>query len=94
MLHKFYSHVESRIRDHSILGQPVDFTHFEGNQEFQNCFQSEFIKQIFYNYNDNNNDFSFKDQTQTQVSEYMLEINDYVINQIYKELIAYPKKMS
>ena len=80
MLNKFYSHVEQKIKDHPILGQPVDFSEFDENLEFQACFQSEFIKQIFQNYNDNNNDFSFKDQAQTQVNDYMLEINDYIIN--------------
>ena len=94
MLDKFYSHVEQRLRDHPVLSQPIDLSKYDENLEFQSCFQSEFIKQIFQNYSENNNDSSYKDHNQNQVNEYMLEINDYVINQIYKELIAYPKRMS
>lgn len=29
MLNKFYSHVEQRLKDHSVLGQPVDTTEFD-----------------------------------------------------------------
>ncbi len=31
MLDKFYTHVEQRIKDHPILGQPVDFSKYEEN---------------------------------------------------------------
>ena len=30
----------------------------------------------------------------TQVRELMIEINDYIMNTIYKEMFAYPKRMN
>jgi len=33
-------------------------------------------------------------QDQTLVNEYIQEVNDYITNSLYKELFAYPKRMS
>ena len=31
---------------------------------------------------------------QTLVNDYIQEVNDYITNSLYKELFAYPKRMS
>ena len=33
-------------------------------------------------------------QDMTYIAEYMQEVNDYITNSLYKELFAYPKRMS
>lgn len=81
------------MTEHPILGKKVDTKQFEFDA---GTTYSEFVRHTFNidqggNMGDNR---LLGSQDDTLVQQYSQEINDYITNSLYKELFAYPKRMS
>ena len=96
VLVKFQDIIYQKMKDHPVLGKKVDPNQFEFNSGVSQY--SEFVRYTFNidqsgNMGENSMSSSFS-QEQTRVNEYIQEVNDYITNSLYKELFAYPKRMS
>lgn len=96
VLVKFQDMIFQKMKEHPVLGQKVDPHQFEFNSGISEY--SDFIRYTFNidhqgNMGERGIRGSFS-QDQTLVNEYIQEVNDYITNSLYKELFAYPKRMS
>ena len=95
VLKKFQEIVEQRLRKHPILGQSLKPERFE--VELPSSVMSQIGGQ---NFDMGDMERRSRDSSMTisidwtQVRELMIEINDYMMTTLYKEMFAYPKRMN
>lgn len=96
VLLKFQDIIFQKMKEHPVLGKRIDPSQFEfspGDARY-----SDFIRYTF-NIDESGNmgESSMRGSMafdQTLVNDYIQEVNDYITNSLYKELFAYPKRMS